>query len=124
MKKLFTLFLLALSGISFGQAFTGTYDFAGVVIVAPATAPTNGLIDPTPVPTATGLTFGSFSAVISASSTAQAGSTGTGRFSYTNQPTGATHAIDTYATLTGTIDPLVYFQVTITPQSGFSIDLT
>lgn len=124
MKKLYTLSFILLASLSFGQAFTGIYDFAGIVIVAPATAPTNGLTDPSTVPTATGVTFGSFSAVISATSTTQAGSTGTGRFSYTNQPTGATTAIDTYATLTGSLDPLVYFQVTITPQSGFSMDLS
>lgn len=125
MKKLYTLLFIAFASLSFGQAFTSTYDFVGIVLVPPATALTNGLIDPTPVPTATGVTFGSFSAVISSSVvTPPTGSTGVGRFSYANQPTGATNAVDTYATLTGAIDPAVYYEVTLTPQSGSSLSLT
>lgn len=125
MKKFYTLSFILLASLSFGQAFTGTYDFAGIATVAPATAPTNGLTDPSPVPTAAGVTFGSFSAVISSSvTTIPAGSTGAGRFSYGNQPLGATTAVDTYNTLTGALDPAIYYQVTITPQSGFSMDLT
>jgi Secretion system C-terminal sorting domain len=123
MKKLYTLIFALLVSTSFSQAFFGTYDFVGITSVPPA-SPTNGLIDPTPVPMATGVTFGGFSAVISTTVvTPPAGSTGAGRFSYLNQPTGATTAIDTYSTLTGTLDPLIYYQVTLTPQAGVPLNL-
>lgn len=125
MKKLYTLSIILLTSLTFGQAFTGTYDFAGIVTVAPATSPANGLIDPTPVPVAPGVTFGSFSAVISSSVvTPPTGSTGAGRFSYSNQPTGATTGVDTYSTLTGAVDSAVYFEVTLTPQTGSSLSLS
>lgn len=123
MKKLYTLSFILLASLSFGQAFTATYDFAGVV-AATTGVPANGLTDPTPPPTVAGLTFGQFSAIISATSTAQAGSTGAGRFSYTNQPIGATNANNTYASLTAFLDPLIYFEVSVTPLAGTTFDLT
>jgi hypothetical protein len=123
MKKIYTLSFILLASLSFGQAFTATYDFAGVV-AATTGVPANGLSDPTPPPTVAGLTFGQFSAIISATSTAQAGSTGAGRFSYTNQPAGATTAVNTYSTLTGSLDPLIYFEVSVTPLAGTTFDLT
>jgi hypothetical protein len=56
MKKTYTLLFIVLASLStFAQNFTATYDFASV------TGPT-GLTDPTPPPTATGITFSSFSA--------------------------------------------------------------
>lgn len=123
MKKLYTLISLLTISLTFGQAFMGTYDFVGITAIAPA-SPTNGLLDPTPVPTATGVTFGGFSAIISSSVvTPPTGSTGAGRFSYLNQPTGATTAIDTYSTMTGALDPLVYYKVTLTPQAGIPLNL-
>ena len=117
MKKIYTLSFILLASLSFGQAFTATYDFAGVTT-------TSGLTDPSTVPTAPGITFGQFSAIISATSTAQTGSTGVGRFSYTNQPVGATNSINTYTTLTGALDPLIYFEVSVTPLAGTTFDLT
>jgi len=58
-------YLFAVLGLSFavlsiptksnGQAFNSTYDFASVTA-------TSGATDPSAVPTATGVTFGSFSA--------------------------------------------------------------
>lgn len=113
MKKLYFLASLLIATFSFGQAFTGTYDFASVT-------QTSGATDPTAVPTATGVTFGSFSAVNG--TTAPTNSSGAGRFSFANQPVGATNAND--ATFTGAIDLGIYYQVTLTPQANYTIDLT
>ena len=113
MKKLYILSFVLLTSLSFGQAFTGTYDFAGVTN-------STGLIDPSPVPTATGVTFGSFIAV----NPVATNSTGGGRFSIDNQPLGATHGDNVYANLTGALDPAIYFEVTLTPQSGNNLTLS
>lgn len=114
MKKLYILSLALLtSALSFGQAFTGTYGFDNVTA-------TSGLTDPTPVPTATGVTFGQFKAVNPVSTNSTAGL----RFSFDNQPLGATNGDNTYANLTGTLATNTYFEVTITPQSGYSINLS
>lgn len=84
--------------MSFGQDFTSSYDFAGVTNAS-------GLTDPSPVPTVSGVTFGSFSAIVNTAATVPpTNSTGSGRFSLTNQPLGATPSIDTYASLTGLLD--------------------
>ena len=94
MKKIyFSLLAVLLSTGAFAQAFTGTYDFAGVTT-------TSGLIDPTPVPTATGITFGSFSATNPVATNPGAA----GRFVFDNQPLGATHNNNVYADLTGSVD--------------------
>jgi hypothetical protein len=113
MKKIYALFLLLICSLSFGQTFTGTYTFTSVTT-------TSGLIDPTPVPVVAGLTFGSFSATNSVALNPNA----TIRFSFTNQPLGATNADNIYANLTGSLDPNTYFQVTITPNSGTVYSLT
>lgn len=120
MKKLYALSLILLAGtFSYGQAFTATYDFAGI----PASA-TNGLTDPTPVPTAPGLTFGSFHVVNPNLGPTVTGSSGQGRFSYPNQPVGATNGNDSYSSLTGTIDTGVYYEVVLTPASGQTLSLS
>jgi Secretion system C-terminal sorting domain len=113
MKKIYTLSLLLAFGLSFGQAFTGTYPFSNVTS-------TSGLIDPTPVPVVTGLTFGAFSAKNPVAINPNAGS----RFSFDNQPTGATANDNVYANLTGSLDPNTYFEVTITPNTGTTYSLT
>ena len=118
MKKLYILISLLTVSLTFGQSFTGTYDFAGVTT-------TSGLADPSPVPTATGVTFGSFSAVISSAVvTPPTGSTGAGRFSFANQSTGATNAVDPFSSLTGVLEPTIYYQVTLTPQAGKALTLS
>lgn len=114
MKKLYILSLTLLAGaLSYGQAFTATYDFAGVTA-------TSGLTDPSTVPTATGATFGSFSAVNATATN----STAAGRFSIDNQPMGGTPSNDVYTSHTGAIDLNTYFTVTITPTAGSSLTLT
>ena len=100
------LFLLSMRGMA--QNFTATYAFGSVTT-------TSGTTDPTPVPTATGVIFGSFSAV-GASANPNAG----GRFSFTNWPLGATNSSDVF---TGTINTSQYYQVTITPQPNFSLSI-
>ncbi|WP_370030633.1 T9SS type A sorting domain-containing protein [Flavobacterium sp. 28YEA47A] len=104
---------------SYGQAFTATYDFAGITANA-----TNGITDPTPVPTAAGLTFGSFHVVNPNLGPSVTGSSGAGRFSYPNQPEGATNGNDTYSSLTGAIDPGVYYEVVLTPAAGQTLSLS
>ncbi len=119
MKKIYFIGALLASVMSFGQVFTATYDFAGI----PSGA-TNGTTDPTPPPTVTGLTFSNFTAVVPSSPTTFTGSSGAGRFSYPNQPTGATNADNNYANLTGTIDLTNYFEFTVTPVAGTTYNLT
>src|SRR6187399_3422668 len=107
MRKIFNLSLLILSFLfvlslsGFGQSFSATYPFTSVTTLS-------GLTDPTTVPTATGATFGSFTAVGQTATNPNAG----GRFSFTGQPTGATTGSDIF---TGSINTAQYYQVTITP---------
>ena len=102
----FTLFLGNV--FSYGQAFTATYDFASVTTGS-------GLTDPTPAPTATGVTFGSFIAVGT-----PANPNATGRFSFINWDTGATNGSDVFI---GVINTGKYYQVTITPGAGYTLDI-
>ena len=119
MKKFYTLALFILtSALSFGQAFTATYDFSSITASS-----TQGSTDPTPVPIVTGLTFGSFSAV-NPTATAAQNSTGTARFSFNSQPLGATDQQDPYSSLTGSLNQNVYFQVTVTPAAGITYSLS
>lgn len=113
MKKIYFIGALLATSLSFAQVFTGTYNFASVTA-------SSGLIDPTPVPTAPGMTFGAFSSVnpVALNSTAAA------RFSFDNQAVGATNADNVYANLTGSIDLANYMQVTVTPNAGTTYDLT
>ncbi len=93
------------------QSFTSTYDFALVTA-------SSGLTDPTPPPTATGVTFGSFSAF---------GYVGnpnaTVRFSFQTNAMGGINADDNFANFTGSLDAARYYEVTLTPQAGYSLDI-
>lgn len=109
--KNYLLLLMTLLGFAYvahAQSFTGTYPFGSVTT-------TTGTTDPTIVPTATGLTFGSFSAVGVAANPNAAG-----RFSFITWSIGATNGSNTF---TGNIDVAKYYQVTLTPTAGCSIDL-
>ncbi|THU31959.1 T9SS type A sorting domain-containing protein [Niastella caeni] len=101
----------------FGQSFTGTYPFTNVA------SGSGGRIDPTPVPTATGVVFGSFSAVAPTGNPNSLGANPNAaqRFSFQGWPTGATNGSDVF---TGSINTDQYYEVTITPASGYAIDLT
>lgn len=80
--------------------FSVTYNFVN-------TTTTTGTIDPTPVPTATGVSFGNFSAHgVSANSTAG------GRFAYSG-----------WNTTTPGVDTSRYYEMTLAPAAGMSLDL-
>jgi trimeric autotransporter adhesin len=100
---------LLLSIFTQAQPFTGLYNFAGVTT-------SSGLTDPTAVPTATGVTFGSFKAVV-----ATTNPNATGRFSFTSMPLGATTGSNTFS---GAIDLAKYYEVIIEPQNNFRINLS
>lgn len=99
--------LLCLNGVAFPTAcraqtspFSVTYTFAN-------TTTTTGATDPTPVPTASGASFGNFSAHgVSANSTAG------GRFAFSGWNT-ASPGIDTSR----------YYEMTLAPLSGMSLDV-
>ncbi|MES2141259.1 MAG: T9SS type A sorting domain-containing protein [Bacteroidota bacterium] len=116
MIKKITLFLTVVafsSSVLVAQNFTALYSFDSVKLGL------SGLSDPTPVPTATGVTFGGFSAVGTSANPNAAK-----RFSYTNWPVGATNAGDVFSSLTGSINTSEYYEVTVTPMSGYSITLS
>lgn len=106
---------IALTGLpaanSSAQSFVATYDFVSVTTAS-------GTTDPTAPPTATGVTFGSFTST-GASANPNAG----GRFSFTSQPVGATSGVDDFSQFTGSLSPTAYFEVTITPLSLIELQL-
>ncbi len=123
MKKITLLFVFAMVAASsvVAQSFTALYAFDSVK--ASSTNPPvtgSGLTDPSPVPTATGMTFGSFSAAVTTATNPNAG----GRFSFTDWPTGATASNDTYSAHTGSLSTTQYYEVTLTPAVGFTASLT
>ncbi|MCW3077670.1 MAG: hypothetical protein JWO32_2279 [Bacteroidetes bacterium] len=111
-KKLFFAGL-TISAINISaQTFSGMYPFTAV---ASGTANT-GTTDPTPPPTASGLTFGAFSAVGTPSSPSTSGA-----FSFSGWGTGATNGND--ATFTGSLNPNQYYSVTLTPSASSSVTI-
>jgi len=108
-KHLLSISILFLGLNGFSQSFNVMYDFSGVIS---GTANT-GTVDPTPPPTATGVTFGSFSAV----GTPSAPSAG-GVFAFSNWDLGATTAVDTYSTMTGSVNLGKYYEVSVTPNAS------
>ncbi|MES2567641.1 MAG: T9SS type A sorting domain-containing protein [Bacteroidota bacterium] len=113
-KILFSALMFSTLIIS-AQTFTATYSFA-------ATTSVSGTTDPTPPPVVTGLTCGSFMAVGTPSSNPNAGN----RFSFVGWPTGAlsgTVSVDTYSTMSGSINTNEYYEVVLTPQSGYTLAL-
>ena len=114
MKKLLFAGILFSGFNVFSQAFSALYPFSSVVSGTAGT----GATDPTPVPTAAGVTFGAFSATGTGTS-----STGGGRFSFDTWGTGATNGVDTYSTMTGALDLTKYYGVVITPSVNYGITL-
>lgn len=108
-KHLLSASLLFLSLNTFSQAFSVMYDFGGVMT---GTANT-GTVDPTPPPTAPGVTFGSFMAVGTPTGTS-AGSV----FAFSGWDNTISNGNDAYATYTGAINPAKYYEVTITPNAS------
>lgn len=108
-KHLLSISILFLGLSGFSQSFNVMYDFGSVFS---GTANT-GTMDPTPPPTATGVTFGAFTAVGTGTAT-QAN----GVFAFNGWDATITNANDAYATYTGAINPAKYYEVTITPNSS------
>lgn len=99
------------------QSFTATYDFAGVVSGA------GGRTDPSTRPSATGVSFGAFAAVEAAGNPfgLSANPNATGRFSFTGWPTGASNGSDVFS---GAPNYTQYYEVTLTPQAGFTFSIS
>lgn len=114
MKKLLFLAGLISSAFAFAQTtqFTLAYTFTSVTSGTACT----GQVDPTPTPTVTGVTSGSFTAV--GTSTC---SSANGYFSFSGWGTGATNGNDTL--FTGSLDPSKYFNITLTPQTNYVIEV-
>ncbi|HPQ08522.1 MAG TPA: T9SS type A sorting domain-containing protein [Bacteroidia bacterium] len=91
-------------------SFTITYNFASVTSGSACT----GTVDPTPPPTTTGLTSGSFIAV-GVGTCASAN----GYFSFSGWGTGATNNNNT--SFSGSIDLNKYYDITITPQTNYEL---
>ncbi|MBK9285733.1 MAG: T9SS type A sorting domain-containing protein [Sphingobacteriaceae bacterium] len=95
------------------QSFSGMYHFSSVMS---GTANT-GTLDPTPTPTANGLTFGAFSAVGTPSTVSASGV-----FAFNTWDLGATNGDN--ITFTGSINPGKYFEVTLTPAANSTISFS
>lgn len=108
-KHLLSISILFLGLNGFSQSFNVMYDFSSV---SSGTANT-GTVDPTPVPTAPGVTFGSFMAVGTPTSTSASGV-----FAFSGWDATIANGNDAYATYTGAINPAKYYEVTITPNSS------
>ena len=103
LSNIITLLFLGLCTVSFGQNFTGIYTFADVKM-------TTGKVDPTAVPVATGIDFGSFHVVGNTSTNPNANA----RFSFQNWPFPRTASINLGE----------YDEVIITPQSNYALILS
>lgn len=106
----FTFFGFCMSS----QNFNLLYNFANVTS-------TSGTIDPTPVPTFSNLGCGSFMAIGTSSNPSASQ-----RFSFTNWGTGAstlTGSVDDYSSYTGNLDTSKYYQVSLTPANGYTLNL-
>ncbi|MCW3071184.1 MAG: hypothetical protein JWO44_1074 [Bacteroidetes bacterium] len=113
MKKI-TVFAVAtfISICSQAQSFSGLYAFDSVKT-------TSGISDPSPLPAATGVTFGSFSATGT-----PANPNATARFSFTDWALGAANGETVYANLTGAVSTAEYYEVTVSPAAGYTISLS
>jgi hypothetical protein len=93
------------------QAVNGVYDFHSIT-------PYSGTTDPTPPPTAPGVTFGSFTAVGHG-----VHPRGNGRFGWTQNELGGMNGCDNFGCFTGSLNPAIYYEVTLAPQPLFTLDL-
>ncbi len=108
-KHLLSASILFLGLNGFSQSFNVMYDFSSVMS---GTANT-GTTDPTPPPTAAGVTFGSFMAVGTPT-----GTSANGVFAFSGWDVGVITGNDNYSTYTAAINPSKYYEVTITPNSS------
>lgn len=113
-KLLLTTFIgLGLNSIAQTTSFSLMYHF-------PAVTPSTGVVDPSPTPTAVGITSGSYNAVGTGSTPSTSNvfsfnGWGTGSF-----PGGTTAP----SAFTGSIDLAKYYEIVLTPQAGYSVNLT
>ena len=106
------LAVLTAESASAQGSFVATYDFSLVTT-------SSGTTDPTPPPAASGVTFGSFSAVGYPGSNPNAG----GRFSWQSNPLGGVNGSDDFSQFTGSLDPVAYFEVSVSPLALFALQL-
>lgn len=119
MKRIGVFFGMGFAIVSLGfmrleaqqQSFKVTYNFNSVTT-------NTGLVDPTPVPTAPGVIFGSFSAVGYSGHPAM-----DKKFSWTGNDTGGIEFSTNCADFTGKLDESKYYQVTLAPLDGYTLDL-
>lgn len=95
----------------FSQGFYACYNFANVTT-------TTGAVDPTPVPVVSGLSFMSFTAV--GTNTTSGAS---GRFSFTDWPLGSMNGVNTYSNFTGAFVDSIYYEVKLVPQTTYTLNL-
>lgn len=111
MKKI-TLLLSStvLSICAFAQgSYTYTFD---------SVKTTSGMIDPSPLPTVTGLSFGSFSAIGTPLNSLAAA-----RFDFADWAIGSLGGPgdSIYSGMTGSVNTAEYYQVTLTPTAGYAL---
>ncbi|HQQ95169.1 MAG TPA: T9SS type A sorting domain-containing protein [Bacteroidia bacterium] len=87
------------------------YGFGSVTI-------SSGTLDPTPSSTVGGLNLGHFSAVGTFTNPSVPGS-----FAYAGWPQGASNGNDNQSSMTGSLNTGKYFEVSVTPQPGYSLTL-
>jgi len=110
-KKLLSVAVLAFAGLSLSaQSFSLVYPFS-------AATGSSGTTDPTPSPTAIGITSGSWTA-----NGLSANPTTTNVWAFTGWPTGATNADN--SNFTGSLTPTQNFEITLTPQNGYGVTIT
>lgn len=112
MKKV-AIIITLFAGIIKDQAqnFTAVYSFSLVTT-------SSGTVDPTPVPTAANVSFGSFTAHGVAANPNAAG-----RFSFTGWPQGSTNNNNVLSSFTGTVDTSKYYKVVVTPATNYSVKI-
>lgn len=93
------------------QPFMVTYDF-GLVTQS------SGQTDPTPPPTAPGVSFGSFQSVGASLNASRPGA-----FAFGSQPVGGIHQENDFSQFTGSLSLNTYFEVTITPLTDTKLEL-
>lgn len=110
-KKLLSVFILCIIVKSeVAQNFSLAYSFSAMTNSC-------GTIDPTPTATLPSISSGSWIAVGTSTN-----ASGAGYFSFTQWGTGATNSNN--AVFTGSLDPSKYYEITVTPQTGYSITLS
>ncbi|PBQ31818.1 hypothetical protein CNR22_08570 [Sphingobacteriaceae bacterium] len=110
-KNLVFICLTIFKVSTLAQNFVVSYGF-------PEVTTSSGTVDPSFTPTLSGLSCGSFSA-----NGTSLNPSASGRFSFTGWPLGGINATDDYSNFTGALSPTVYYEVTLTPDQGYTLSL-